>query len=152
MGHAGARRPREDVARPDLDRLLLLLLLEHGQRRRPELEGGCTLEEDEQLLVGGVAVRWRAVVPALEAPVVDARVLRARLAREQHPAAGLALVGRVGVGEVEAARRLRLAGAEGRRLRRRCEQQCRQAVVAGTQYRWIVRDGVDDAVARLEAV
>src|SRR5215831_8004804 len=152
MGHPCARRPREDMARADLNRLLLFLVLEDGQRRWPEFDARGALEEDEELLVGGMAVRRGSVVAGLEAAVVDPGVLRAGLAREQHPAAGLALVGRVGVGEVDGAWWLRVAGVERRWVRRRREQQRREPVVAGAEGRRLVRHRIDDAVVGTQPV
>src|SRR5204863_6603795 len=86
MRHPGARRPRDDMPGADLDRFLLRLLFHHLERRRPELERRLALQEDEQLLVGRVAVRRRAVVAGFEPPGVHARVLRPGLAGEQDPA------------------------------------------------------------------
>src|SRR5512132_2665427 len=105
MRDAGARRPRDDVAAPDLDRFPLRLVLQDIERRGPELERRAALEEDEQLLVGRMAVRWRTVMARFEAPIVHPGVLRARLARKEHPAACLAFVGGLGVGDIDRARR-----------------------------------------------
>src|SRR5436190_8249058 len=110
MRHPGARRPRDDVAGTDLDRFTLRLTLEDGERRRPQLERGPALEEDEKLLVGRVAVRRRAVLPGLEPSEVHAGVLRPGLASEQHPAAPLPLVRGLGVADVDRPRLLRRAG------------------------------------------
>src|SRR5436190_4223019 len=105
MRHPGARRRRDDVSGTDLDRFTLRLTLEDGERRRPQLERRPALEEDEKLLVGGVTVRRRAVLPGLEPSEVHAGVLRPGLASEQHPAAPLPLVR--GVADVDRPRLLR---------------------------------------------
>ena len=55
------------MAGPDVEGLPLTLALEHTERRRPELEAGAALEEDEKLLVGRVAVGRRTVVARLQA-------------------------------------------------------------------------------------
>src|SRR3954468_6557666 len=119
MGYPGARRPRDDMAGPDLERLALGPLFEDGERRGPELERRLALEEDEELLVCGVTVRRRAVVSGFESAVVHAGVLRAGLPREHNPASGLAFVGGVRIGEIDRARRLACAGVKRRRFRRR---------------------------------
>src|SRR5258708_3301488 len=54
---AGARRPRDDMASADWMRLLRLGLMRvAGLRRRPELERALPVEDDEELLLGRVAV------------------------------------------------------------------------------------------------
>src|SRR5690348_195691 len=58
MGNAGTCRPRDDMTRAN--RVLLALAAVRYQRgRRPELEDALPVEDDEDLLVGGVAVRRR---------------------------------------------------------------------------------------------
>src|SRR3954447_13417779 len=100
MGHPGARRPRNDVPGPDLERLPLGPLFEDVERRGPQLEARLALEKDKELLVCGVTVRRSAVVSGFEAAVVHAGVLRPGLPGELDPTSGLAFVGRVGVGDV----------------------------------------------------
>src|SRR5215210_8751182 len=111
MGHACAGLARDDVAGAHLQ-LLALDAVRDLNRRRPQLEHRAACEEDEQLLVGRVAVRPRTRASRFEPPPVDACMYRAGLPRETHPAAGVAFVRGLGVAEVDRAWRCRLARVE----------------------------------------
>src|SRR5438067_12848756 len=61
VGHAGARRPGDDVA--GADRMLLgLAPLLSASRAGPELEQALALEDDQDLLLGRMAVRRRSLL------------------------------------------------------------------------------------------
>src|SRR5581483_5156159 len=79
--HAAARRTRDDVA--GLELVLFPLRTAIGlERRRPEMKRRRALEDDEDLLFLGMAVRDRARLPRQDALPVEAREARALGGRE----------------------------------------------------------------------